>query len=453
MSKLVNSLVPEETYTITETVSTGKFYVTRVGSITKQPTPVFIAENITEISSWLRTHPEITEATVVSIWSKDLLEKQSTYTVGPNDSVVFSPDVNRPQYGGKVKNFLNTVLNRVFDARKFRTAVNTAYADVPEEDRPGFAITKNKSNTGKFGNEQGRVAELFAGTLDDARKAAIRNAVRDVFKQEEVGIKDAKTGQITFNTEVPDDAQEESTMENDDKITESMFLTGADNTLNGNAQLDYRNMLAGEIFGSAAFSTQRPHADTHEGANVVMDTQTVEGMGVLRPVGAPAANMNEDTSFNKRMLNMAKSLFRANRMDEAAKIVDAIDSPSTAAAKVLEAALATDGIVDEKLTEDLYNAAAYLNVLAEALYANETPADRGSENRKEIANIIRAARKEEDPESELRNSEESASKFASIYGRNAKAKTFPDFEQTMNDLEAEKAHYANAADIYGMRKW
>lgn len=157
--------------------------------------------------------------------------------------------------------------------------------------------------------------------------------------------------------------EEESTMENDDKITESMFLTGDNNTLVGQSQVDYRNMLAGEIFGAAAFSTQRPHADTHEGANVVMDTQTAEGMGVLRPVGAPSANMNEDTSFNKHMLNMAKSLFRANRMDEAAKIVDALDSPATAAVKVLEAALATDGVVDEKLTEDLYNAAAYYSSL------------------------------------------------------------------------------------------
>ncbi len=349
MSKLVKVAPKAFTYTITETTDTGRFYVTSTLGGINDSTTVYIAENEADIRTWLRTHPNVVNPTV-RVTSRKLVAEGvgEGQDWGTGHSFTFSSKVTDPELGGgALKRFGSSALNRLFLKSMLKKALA---AGSPEGKHPDFTLMPTA--TGTFGGkEEPSHTVIVHGDVDPK---TIAGSLADHFKQRAVATSTTTpvTGYVKEGTDMAED-----------KITESMFQTGDSNTLSGQAQLDYRNMLAGEIFGAAAFSTQRPTADTHESVNTVMDTQTVEGMGVMRPVGAPAANMNEDTSFNKHMLNMAKSLFRANRMDEAAKVVDAIDSPSTAAAKVLEAAIATDGVVDEKLTEDLYNAAAYFSTL------------------------------------------------------------------------------------------
>ena len=354
MSKLVKVAPKAFTYTITETTDTGRFYVTSSLGGNSDSTTVYIAENEADIRTWLRTHPNVVNPTV-RVTSRKLVAEGvgEGQDWGTGHSFTFSSKVTDPELGGgALKRFGSSALNRLFLKSMLKKALA---AGSPEGKHPDFTLMPTA--TGTFGGkEEPSHTVIVHGDVDPK---TIAGSLADHFKQRAVATSTTNpvTGYVKEDTDMAED-----------KITESMFQTGDNNTLSGQAQLDYRNMLAGEIFGAAAFSTQRPTADTHESVNTVMDTQTVEGMGVMRPVGAPAANMNEDTSFNKHMLNMAKSLFRANRMDEAAKVVDAIDSPSTAAAKVLEAAIATDGVVDEKLTEDLYNAAAYFSALKETAF-------------------------------------------------------------------------------------
>jgi len=348
---------------------------------------MYIAENRTDARNWLRTHKEVDKALYTYVTPAPISEALSNTVYGLNHKVMFSPWVTNEMHGTEDE---RKQLSKEYEAHiggKVASALARASKQHPDISTYGKLHGPQPGNTGKWGAEPGYEWEMFGGPLSREAQEILTKEFTDEFKQDAAMIHDpvahtneefVHTNKIkTMNGELPTnqkplmkETKEDSTMSNNDALAESMFQTGENNTLSGQAQLDYRNMLAGEIFGAAAFSTQRPTADTHESVNIVMDTQTVEGMGVMRPVGAPAANMNEDTSFNKHMLNMAKSLFRANRMDEAAKVVDAIDSPSTAAAKVLEAALATDGIVDEKLTEDLYNAAAYFSALKETAFVN-----------------------------------------------------------------------------------
>ena len=349
MSKLVKLAQTPDAYTITENTANGKFYVTRTSASTNKPLPVYIAEDETGIKNWLRTHPAVDNPTVRVTSRTNISEAVGDgQDWGTGNSFTFSSKVTAPELGGgALKRFGSSALNRLFLRSVLKKALSAAS---PDGKHPDFTL--QPTATGTFGGkEEPSHTVVVHGDVDPK---AVSSSIADHFKQRAVAASTTNpvTGYVKEDTDMTED-----------KITESMFQTGTNNTLVGQSQVDYRNMLAGEIFGAAAFATERPTADTHNGANAVMDTQTVEGMGVLRPVGAPAANMNEDTSFNRHMLNMAKSLFRANRMDEAAKIVDALDSPETAASKVLEAALATDGVVDEKLTEDLYNAAAYYSAI------------------------------------------------------------------------------------------
>jgi hypothetical protein len=149
----------------------------------------------------------------------------------------------------------------------------------------------------------------------------------------------------------------------DKPLTEaSMFQGGPDNVTQGNSATDYRMYLAAELFGSTSFASQMPTADTHQDVPNIMFTQANEGMGELRPMGDTPPNMYEQ-SISRQLVNLSKNLFRAGRMDEAAKIVDAMEKPENAAATVLEAAMATDGKVPAELTEELYQTAAVLNSL------------------------------------------------------------------------------------------
>ena len=347
MSQLVKIAPKTFAYTITETTASGKFYVSSTLEGTSDSRLVFIAENETGIKNWLRTHPNVSDPTI-RVTSKEYISEAigEGQDWGTGHSFTFSSKVTDPELGGgAIKRFGSSALNRLFLKSGIKKALS---AGSPEGKHPDFTLMPTA--TGTFGGKEEPSHTVVVH--GDVEPKAIAGALADHFKQRAVAT--STTNPVTGYV------KEDINM-TENKIAESMFQAGSDNTLSGQSHLDYRNMLAGEIFGAAAFSTQRPSADTHESVNTVMDTQTAEGMGVLRPVGAPAANMNEDASFNKHMLNMAKNLFRANRMDEAAKVVDALDNPSTAAASVLEAAIATDGVVDEKLTEDLYNAAAYFS--------------------------------------------------------------------------------------------
>lgn len=158
---------------------------------------------------------------------------------------------------------------------------------------------------------------------------------------------------------------ESTEVSTDNRLEEaSMFQGGPDNSTTGNPGMDYRTYLAAELFGSTSFASQVPTADTHQEQAVIQGTQAAEGMGVLRPSGAPANNMYEH-SISNQLIKLTKNLFRAGKIQEAAKIADAIEQPENAAASVLEAAMATDGKVDAELTEDLYQTAAILNNIQE----------------------------------------------------------------------------------------
>jgi hypothetical protein len=144
----------------------------------------------------------------------------------------------------------------------------------------------------------------------------------------------------------------------------SMFQGGPDNATTGNSSSDYRSYLAAELFGAPTFANQVPTADTHQEQVVIQGEQATEGLGDLRGVGAPAPNMYEQ-SISTQLIKLTKNLFRAGKLNEAAKIADAIEQPQNAAAFVLEAAMACDGSVDEALTEELYQTAAILNGILE----------------------------------------------------------------------------------------
>lgn len=149
------------------------------------------------------------------------------------------------------------------------------------------------------------------------------------------------------------------------KIEEtSMYQGGPDNVTTGNSVSDYRSYLAAELFGATTFANQMPTADTHQDQVVIQSTQAVEGLGDLRGVGSPSPNMYEN-SISNQLIKLTKNLFRAGRINEAAKIADALEQPQNAAAFVLEAAMACDGAVDEALTEELYQTAAVLNSVLE----------------------------------------------------------------------------------------
>jgi hypothetical protein len=350
MSNLISIVANPELYTVMESTATGKFSVTRTSSVTGISSNVYIAENEAGITQWLRVHPRVDNPTFRVTSSPNIVEGVGDgQDWGKGSEFTFSSKQTDPELGGgAVKRALGSAVNRLLLTHMLKKALASGS---PEGKHPDFTL--KPTAVGTFGGKsEPSHTVVVHGDVD---KKAIASAIADQFKQRAVATTDTApvTGYVKEN--------EESTMSNDAKIEESMFQTGQDNTLTGQSQLDYRNMLAGEIFGAAAFATQRPHSDVHEGANVVMDTQASEGMGVLRPIGAPSANMNEDSSFSKHMITLAKDLFRAGRMDEAAKIVDALGAPDTAAQKVLEAAVATDGAVDAKLTETLYQTAALLN--------------------------------------------------------------------------------------------
>lgn len=149
------------------------------------------------------------------------------------------------------------------------------------------------------------------------------------------------------------------------KIEEtSMFQGGPDNVTTGNSASDYRSYLAAELFGAPTFANQMPTADTHQDQMVIQSTQAAEGLGDMRGVGSPSPNMYEN-SISNQLIKLTKNLFRAGRINEAAMIADAIDQPQNAAAFVLEAAMACDGVVDAALTEELYQTAAVLNNVLE----------------------------------------------------------------------------------------
>lgn len=372
MEKLVKIAVNNDVFVITEDKDTGKFTFVRVASGTGNRSRIFTANNIVEARNWMRTH-SISESV---IWVMDeklkLDEALKVDDYGLNDHVVFSPDVTNPKHGDEAQRAAMTSDFRANIGAKLKLALLRASLHGSGTPLEHDLLAPRASSTGEWGSGEGRHAELFGGTLTEPQREVITKEVADEFKQDAVGIHDPVNGRNKFyrhgdikSAYLPTNQKEDTEMANEDKITESMFQTGPDNSLTGQSQLDYRNMLAGEIFGAAAFATQRPHSDIYAASNVVMDNQATEGMGVLRPVGPAEANMNEDSSFNKHMLTLAKDLFRAGRMDEAAKIVDAIEVPSEAAQKVLEAAIATDGAVDTQLTETLYKTAAVLNTLNE----------------------------------------------------------------------------------------
>lgn len=168
---------------------------------------------------------------------------------------------------------------------------------------------------------------------------------------------------------VPDvvkDSKQEATEEvMDNKLQEtSMYQGGPDNSTTGNSAMDYRTYLAAELFGSPSFASQVPTADTHQEQAAIQQNQAQDGMGVLSSAGGPSSNMYE-ASISNQLIKLTKNLFRAGKINEAAKVADALEQPQNAAAFVLEAAIATDGSVDADLTEDLYQTAAILNNLQE----------------------------------------------------------------------------------------
>lgn len=170
------------------------------------------------------------------------------------------------------------------------------------------------------------------------------------FAQEQ-GIEDA----VKENTEVDMTKRLEET---------SMFQGGPDNVTTGNSTSDYRNYLAAELFGATTFANQMPTADTHQHQIHIQAEQAAEGLGDMRGVGPASPNMYE-SSIAGQLIKLTKNLFRAGKLDEAAKIADALEQPDKAAAFVLEAAIATDGSVDTELTEELYQTAAVLNNILE----------------------------------------------------------------------------------------
>lgn len=395
MSKLVNQIVRKDKFVITEREDTGRIEFTRVSAVTGNRHRMYIAENRTDGRNWLRTHPEVDSALYTYIAPISMAESLKTEVYGTGPSVLFSPNVSNDKHGTpEERKTLTQEFTRHLQG-KVAAALARAAAQHSDISTAGEMHGPHAGNTGEWGAEPGYSWNMFGGPLPRDAQEILTKEFTDEFKQDAAGIHDpnANTKELfyhtnkikTMNGELPTNQKpvmkeaEEKTMEKADGILESMFLTGENNTLVGQSQVDYRNMLAGEIFGSAAFSTQRPHADTHMAVNTVMDTQASEGQGELRGIGAPSANMNEDTSFNQHMLTLAKNLFRAGRMDEAAKVVDAIENPAASANKVLEAAISTDGVVSARLTESLYQTAAFLNTLNEAAFVDgEAPEGSGA---------------------------------------------------------------------------